>query len=60
MPKSWRLTPDCSENPFWFFFQNQKDCSKSGNKAGKMPELFGSNLCVNIILQFVDNQATLI
>jgi hypothetical protein len=42
MPKSWRLTPDCSGNPFCFFFKNKKIEAKSGKMAGKVPKRVGA------------------
>jgi hypothetical protein len=31
-PKPWLFSPDCSENPFCFFFKNKKIETKGGNE----------------------------
>jgi hypothetical protein len=39
---SYWFTPDCSENPFCFFFKNKKIVTKSGYRAGKMRKRVGA------------------
>jgi hypothetical protein len=43
MPQTWRFTPDCSENPFCFFFKNKKSVAESGYMAGKVPKRVGTD-----------------